>query len=290
MTSSSTAAGNFLQLKGLQKNFDGVVALRDVTLTVAEGEVVCIVGPSGCGKSTLLRAANWLTPPDAGEVRLGDEIVGSAPEGRVTSEQLRKLNGLRARIGMVFQQFNVWPHLNALENVVCPQMVVAKRSREEAETNARLKLAEVGLGDKMSDWPDNLSGGQKQRLAIARALAMDPVLMLLDEPTSALDPELVAEVLSVLQRLAENGMTMLIVTHELGFASRVADRVVFMEGGEIVEQGPPQTILRSPSTQRLQDFLEKLNMTAFQPDLEELPDPKARPEQLPKIEGPLPDL
>jgi polar amino acid transport system ATP-binding protein len=166
---------------------------------------------------------------------------------------------------MVFQQFNVWPHMNVLENVVCPQMVVAKRSRDIAEKKALASLAQVGLEDKKKDWPENLSGGQKQRLAIARVLAMDPALMLLDEPTSALDPELVSGVLAVLKQLAEKGMTMIIVTHELGFARSVADRVVFMEGGQIIEEGSPNVILRSPLTKRLQFFLEKLNITAFKP-------------------------
>jgi len=266
MNTNSTVTGTCLELIGLKKVFADTVALSDVSLTVAEGEVVCIIGPSGCGKSTLLRAGNWLTPPDEGEVRLGGQILGTAPTGHVTSKQLKNLNDMRARIGMVFQQFNVWPHMNALENVICPQVVVAKRSREEAEKNARNKLSEVGLADKMLDWPDNFSGGQKQRLAIARALAMDPVLMLLDEPTSALDPELVAEVLVVLQRLAEKGMTMIIVTHELGFASKVADRIVFMEDGQIIEEGSPKVVLKSPKTKRLQHFLEKLNMTAFKPN------------------------
>jgi len=213
----------------------------------------------------LLRTANWLTPADAGEVRLDGELVGNMPDPRSASKQAKGLNAVRARIGMVFQNFNVWPHLNVLENVVCPQMVVAKRSRNEAEKKALAALAEVGLADKNSDWPDNLSGGQKQRLAIARVLAMDPDLMLLDEPTSALDPELVSGVLAVLKRLAEKGMTMIIVTHELGFASSVADRVVFLEGGQIIEEGPPDVILRSPATERLRLFLDKLNITAFQP-------------------------
>jgi len=266
MNTNSTVTGTCLELIGLKKAFADTVALSDVSLTVAKGEVVCIIGPSGCGKSTLLRAGNWLTPPDEGEVRLGGQILGSAPKGHVTSKQLKNLNDMRARIGMVFQQFNVWPHMNALENVICPQVVVAKRSREEAEKNARNKLSEVGLADKMLDWPDNFSGGQKQRLAIARTLAMDPVLMLLDEPTSALDPELVAEVLVVLQRLAEKGMTMIIVTHELGFASKVADRIVFMEDGQIIEEGSPKVVLKSPKTKRLQHFLEKLNITAFKPN------------------------
>jgi polar amino acid transport system ATP-binding protein len=232
---------------------------------VPKGEVVCIIGPSGCGKSTLLRTANWLTPADAGEVRLNGELVGAMPDPRSTSKQARDLNAVRARIGMVFQQFNVWPHMNVMENVVCPQMVVGKRDRDIAEKKALAALAEVGLEDKKMDWPDNLSGGQKQRLAIARVLAMDPVLMLLDEPTSALDPELVSGVLAVLKQLAEKGMTMIIVTHELGFARSVADRVLFMEGGQIIEEGPPNLILRSPSTKRLQCFLEKLNITAFKP-------------------------
>ena len=165
-------------------------------------------------------------------------------------------------MGMVFQQFNVWPHLNVLENVVRAQMVVAKRSQAEAEAKDLKILDEVGLSDKIDQWPDHLSGGQKQRLAIARALAMDPILMLLDEPTSALDPELIGEVLSVLKRLVNNGMTMLIVTHELGFASKFGDRLVFMDGGEIIEEGIPKKILRMPKTQRLKMFLEKLNITS----------------------------
>ena len=257
--------GNFLEIIKIRKSFAGMTALQDVSLSVPKGEVVCIIGPSGCGKSTLLRTANWLTPADAGEVRLNGELVGAMPDPRSTSKQARDLNAVRARIGMVFQQFNVWPHMNVMENVVCPQMVVGKRDRDIAEKKALAALAEVGLEDKKMDWPDNLSGGQKQRLAIARVLAMDPVLMLLDEPTSALDPELVSGVLAVLKQLAEKGMTMIIVTHELGFARSVADRVLFMEGGQIIEEGPPNLILRSPSTKRLQCFLEKLNITAFKP-------------------------
>ena len=243
---------NFLEMTGLVKTFTGATALQDVSLNVAKGEVVCLIGPSGCGKSTLLRTANWLTPADAGEVRLDGELVGTMPDQRSASKQAKGLNAVRARIGMVFQQFNVWPHLSVLENVVCPQMVVAKRGRDIAEKKALTALAEVGLDDKKTDWPDNLSGGQKQRLAIARVLAMDPVLMLLDEPTSALDPELVSGVLTVLKQLAEKGMTMIIVTHELGFARRVANRVVFMEGGQIIEEGSPDVILRNPSTKRLE--------------------------------------
>ena len=257
--------GNFLEIIKIRKSFAGMTALQDVSLSVPKGEVVCIIGPSGCGKSTLLRTANWLTPADAGEVRLNGELVGAMPDPRSTSKQARGLNAVRARIGMVFQQFNVWPHMNVMENVVCPQMVVGKRNRDIAEKKALAALAEVGLEDKKMDWPDNLSGGQKQRLAIARVLAMDPILMLLDEPTSALDPELVSGVLAVLKQLAEKGMTMIIVTHELGFARSVADRVLFMEGGQIIEEGPPNLILRSPSTKRLQCFLEKLNITAFKP-------------------------
>ena len=268
MAVGTETKNNFLEMTRIRKSFGGMTALQDVSLSVAKGEVVCIIGPSGCGKSTLLRTANWLTPADAGEVRLDGELVGKVPDLRSTSMQARGLNVVRERIGMVFQQFNVWPHMNVLENVVCPQMVVAKRDRDIAEKKALAALTEVGLENKKTDWPDNLSGGQKQRLAIARVLAMDPVLMLLDEPTSALDPELVSGVLAVLKKLAEKGMTMIIVTHELGFARSVADRVVFMEGGQIIEDGSPDTILRSPSTKRLQFFLDKLNITAFKPKLD----------------------
>jgi len=252
----------FLELKGLHKKFGQITALNNVSLDVSKGEVIFIIGPSGCGKSTLLRTVNWLTPPDKGEVWLEGNIVGSL-SSKLTIGESKLLNNFRARMGMVFQQFNVWPHLNVLENVVRAQTVVAKRNKAEAESKALKILDEVGLSDKIEQWPDHLSGGQKQRLAIARALAMDPILMLLDEPTSALDPELIGEVLSVLKRLVNNGMTMLIVTHELGFASKFGDRLIFMDGGEIIEEGIPEKILSMPKTPRLKMFLEKLNITSF---------------------------
>lgn len=260
---TATLKYNFLELIGISKKFGDTVILRDLSLSVTKGEVVCIIGPSGCGKSTLLRIINWLTSADLGEVRLDGKLVGATPDFRPVSTQLKTATSMRAKIGMVFQQLNVWPHLNVLQNVVCPQIVVAKSSRELAEQKAITALKEVGLEDKILDWPDNLSGGQKQRLAIARVLAMDPVLMLLDEPTSALDPELVSGILALLKQLSDKGMTMLVVTHELGFASRVADRIVFLESGEIIEQGSPDIVLKSPKTERLKLFLEKLNTTAL---------------------------
>jgi len=195
-------------------------------------------------------------------LKLENNIIGSE-NGKLNVKQTKLLNDIRAKMGMVFQQFNVWPHLTVLDNVIKAQIVVAKRSKDSAESKAIKILSEVGLKDKIGEWPDNLSGGQKQRLAIARSLAMDPVLMLLDEPTSALDPELVGEVLSVLRNLVNNGMTMLIVTHELGFASKFGDRIVFMDKGEIIEEGAPKKILRDPETERLKMFLEKLNITSF---------------------------
>ena len=262
---TATLKYNFLELIGISKKFGDTLILRDLSLSVTKGEVVCIIGPSGCGKSTLLRIINWLTSADLGEVRLDGKLVGATPDFRPVSTQLKTATSMRAKIGMVFQQLNVWPHLNVLQNVVCPQIVVAKSSRELAEQKAITALKEVGLEDKILDWPDNLSGGQKQRLAIARVLAMDPVLMLLDEPTSALDPELVSGILALLKQLSEKGMTMLVVTHELGFASSVADRIVFLESGEIIEQGSPDIVLKSPKTERLKLFLEKLNTTALEP-------------------------
>lgn len=256
-----TEGAKFLELIDITTIFDGLTALDNVSLTVAKGEVVCIIGPSGCGKSTLLRTVNWLTPPNSGTLRLESKIVRQAPQPRETAASVRTLNGYRARVGMVFQQFNTWPHLTARENVVRPQTVVLGRSLSEADAKAIQMLHDVGLSEKIDDWPEMLSGGQKQRLAIARALAMDPILMLLDEPTSALDPELVAGVLAVLKALATHGMTMLVVTHELGFAAQVADRVVFMEAGRIVEEGPPSQVLRAPKTDRLKMFLAKLAVT-----------------------------
>jgi ABC-type polar amino acid transport system ATPase subunit len=249
-----------ISVRGVEKNFGEITALRGVDLDVGQGEVVCVIGPSGCGKSTLLRVINWLQPPDAGQVYIDGEQVGETlgANGRAQPRPAREINAVRARVGMLFQNFNVWPNMSALENVVRPQVVVLQRTRAEAEAIALSLLKRVGLVDQVDQWPDTLSGGQLQRVAIARALAMDPIVMLLDEPTSSLDPELVGEVLAVLQELATGGMTMIVVTHELGFAKNVANRIIFMDGGLIVEDGPPEQILRAPKTERLKQFLDML--------------------------------
>jgi ABC-type polar amino acid transport system ATPase subunit len=249
----------FLSVQNLTKRYGDVAAVDGVDLEVARGEVVCIIGPSGCGKSTLLRCINRLEEPDNGVVRLEGVRIGDvALAGGVQRRRGRELDRMRARIGMVFQQFNIWPHLSVRENVTLPQVVVLKRDRGEATRAAVALLNRVGLGDKIDAWPAELSGGQQQRVAVARALAMKPVVMLFDEPTSALDPELVGEVLKVMRDLARDGMTMLTVTHEMGFAKHVADRVVFMDAGRIVEDGAPATVLDRPESDRLKQFLDRV--------------------------------
>ena len=249
-----------VQLESVEKRFGRTEALRGVDLEVSRGEVVCIIGPSGCGKSTLLRCVNGLHRPDGGRCRVDGQDIDAFGRGGWLSRwrDSRALDALRARVGMVFQQFNVWPHLTTLENVTKAPVVVKGERSEQARAKATALLSRVGLEDKLGAYPEELSGGQQQRVAIARALAMEPILMLFDEPTSSLDPELVGEVLAVMQELATDGMTMIVVTHELGFANRVADRIVFMESGRIVEVGPPRQILRDPHTERLRQFLSKL--------------------------------
>lgn len=255
----STEHGS-LSLRGIEKSFGEIHALQGVDLDVSPGEVVCIIGPSGCGKSTLLRTINWLEPPDAGRVYINGEQIGETVDanGKMRPSTESEINKIRSHVGMLFQNFNVWPNMSVLENVVRPQIVVLQRTRAEAEEIALPLLGRVGLGDQVDKWPDALSGGQLQRVAIARVLAMDPIAMLLDEPTSSLDPELVGEVLAVLQELAKGGMTMVVVSHELGFAKNVADRIIFMDKGKIVEEGPPEQILHDPQSERLQQFLDML--------------------------------
>ena len=258
---NTTTAPALLRMTSLVKTFGDIHALRGVDLHVRRGEVVCIIGPSGCGKSTLLRCANWLEQPDEGSVILDGEYIGRKPvgDGRIRPQTSDALNRMRSRIGMVYQQFNVWPHLCVLENVTRAQIVVLKRTPQFAVTRARELLAQVGLTEKEAEFPDRLSGGQLQRVAIARALAMDPKILLLDEPTSALDPELVGDVLGVLRDLTASGMTMMIVTHELGFARHAADTLVFMDRGEIVERGEPDNLLANPQSERLREFLQQLD-------------------------------
>ena len=236
---------------GLTKRFGGVVALDGVDLSVATGEVVAVIGASGSGKSTLLACLNHLDAPDAGEVW----IDGSRLDRRAGERALRRR---RADIGMVFQHFNLFPHMSVLQNVVEAPIAVRGLPRAEAEDRARALLASVGLAEKERAFPAELSGGQQQRVAIARALAMRPKVMLFDEPTSALDPELVDEVLRVMRGLAEDGMTMIVVTHEMGFAEDVADRLVFFDAGRIVESGPPRDVLRDPTQPRTRAFLNRL--------------------------------
>ncbi|HET6498484.1 MAG TPA: amino acid ABC transporter ATP-binding protein [Coriobacteriia bacterium] len=235
-----------VSIRGLQKSFDDLEVLRGVDLDVAKGEVVVILGPSGSGKSTLLRCVNRLEEATGGQIFV---------EGVEITDHKTDINKVRERVGMVFQSFNLFPHLTALGNVMLAQRKVHGRSRREAERIARERLERVGLSEKADVFPIQLSGGQQQRVAIARALAMDPHVMLFDEVTSALDPELVREVLEVMKSLAKGGMTMMVVTHEMGFARDVADRVIFMDEGIIVEQGSPEEVFDHPRSERTKDFL-----------------------------------
>jgi polar amino acid transport system ATP-binding protein len=241
------ADGPMLKLEGVHKHFGQLHVLRGVSLSVDRGGVVCVIGPSGSGKSTLLRCINLLEPPDEGRIFLeGQEITGA---------QKADVNFVRRRVGMVFQQFNLFPHRRAIDNVSLAQETVLGRSAGEARAKSKALLERVGLSDKVDEYPERLSGGQQQRVAIARALAMDPHVMLFDEVTSALDPELIKEVLDVMRELASEGMTMVVVTHEMGFARDVADHVVFMDGGVVVEEGPPEQVLSEPRHERTKRFL-----------------------------------
>ena len=238
-----------IEVRDLHKSFGDLEVLRGIDLEVEAGEVVCVIGPSGSGKSTLLRCVNLLEAPTSGTV-----IV----DGAELTDPESDLDAVRRRIGMVFQQFNLFPHLSVLGNVTIAQRKVLRRSAAEAEKAARVNLERVGLSDKIDAYPAQLSGGQQQRVAIARALAMGPSVMLFDEPTSALDPELVGDVLAVMRGLAIEGMTMMVVTHEMSFAREVADRVIFMDGGVIVEEGPAAELIGSPATDRARTFLSRV--------------------------------
>ncbi|WP_309237717.1 amino acid ABC transporter ATP-binding protein [Streptomyces albidus (ex Kaewkla and Franco 2022)] len=238
-----------IRVEGLHKSFGELEVLKGIDVTVRPGEVVCVIGPSGSGKSTLLRCVNLLEEPTAGTVALsGTELTDPDVD----------IDRVRRRIGMVFQSFNLFPHLSVLDNLTIAQRRVLGRGKDEAERIGRANLRRVGVSEKESAYPAQLSGGQQQRVAIARALSMDPELMLFDEPTSALDPELVGDVLAVMRRLADEGMTMMVVTHEMSFAREVADRVVFMDGGVIVEEGPPSRVIGDPQHQRTRTFLSRV--------------------------------
>ncbi len=243
-----------LRIRGLGKAFGDNTVLDGIDLDVGRGETVCLLGPSGSGKSTLLRCINWLERPDRGQVYLGTQQVGLRPGGHVPMND-SELAQLRTRIGMVFQHFALWPHRTVLENITEAPLYAQRRPRSEVLPEAEALLAKVGLSDKRDAYPARLSGGQKQRVGIARALMMRPELLLFDEPTSALDPELVGEVLAVMQALAQDGMTMVVVTHEMAFARDAATRVVFMDRGAIVESGEPHAFFTAPQTDRARQFL-----------------------------------
>ena len=247
-----------IEMRAVGKSFGAHRVLRGVDLEIAKSEVVCLIGPSGSGKSTLLRCVNFLEAYDAGEVFVDGRLIGYdiAADGRRRPMPGRRLREMRREIGMVFQHFNLWPHMTALDNVAEPLRRVRGLAKGEANARAVDMLKRVGLADKASAYPQRLSGGQQQRVAIARALAMQPRLMLFDEPTSALDPELVGEVLEVMRGLAAEGMTMLVVTHEMGFAAHVADRIAFIDGGRIVESGPPKHVLHESREPRVRQFLQ----------------------------------
>lgn len=238
-----------ISCKNIVKKFDNLEVLKGIDLDVAPGEVVVIIGPSGSGKSTFLRCMNRLEAADLGAITINGKIIDSKES---------TLNKLRQEIGMVFQQFNLFPHMTVMENIIEAPVLLKKMTKDQAKKKGLELLKKVGLEEKANEYPNRLSGGQKQRVAIARALAMEPKIMLFDEPTSALDPELVGEVLTVMKQLAKEGMTMVVVTHEMGFAREVADRVIFMDGGSIVEQGSPEMIFETPQHERTKEFLGHL--------------------------------
>ncbi len=238
-----------IRITNLKKSFKDLEVLKGINIDVHRGEKVVVLGPSGSGKSTMLRCINALEVPDSGTILV---------DGVEVTSRHTNLNLLREHLGMVFQRFNLWPHKTVLENVMLGQMVVSGRTREEARAKALQTLERVGLASKANDYPARLSGGQQQRVGIARALAMEPKAILFDEPTSALDPELVGEVLAVMKSLADEGMTMVVVTHEMGFAREVADRVIFMDGGIIVEEGKPEDVLVHPKEERTKAFLKRV--------------------------------
>jgi polar amino acid transport system ATP-binding protein len=240
---------SIIELRKIRKSFGSNEVIHDVSFSVEKGEVVCIIGPSGSGKSTLLRCINGLETYQGGEIIVHGERVDSSS---------RRIRQVRTRVAMVFQRFNLFPHRTALENVAEGPIHVKKEPREQVLARSRELLERVGLGAKIDAYPAQLSGGQQQRVAIARALSMNPDAILFDEPTSALDPELVGEVLTVMRALADEGMTMVVVTHEMGFAREVADRVLFLDGGVLVEQGPPDEVLGRPTNPRTRDFLRRL--------------------------------
>ena len=250
---------SMIRTEHVSKKFGSLEVLKDVSLEVENGEVICIIGPSGAGKSTFLRSLNQLETITGGKIFIEDELFLHREHDRtVESMDKKRHKELMLEMGMVFQHFNLFPHKTVLENLMLAPMTVKGQTREEVEPLARRLLEDVGLSDKADEYPSKLSGGQKQRVAIARALAMQPKIMLFDEPTSALDPELVGEVLNVMKKLAEEGMTMLCVTHEMGFAREVADRVVFMADGVIMEQGVPEEIFNHPQNPRTQQFLQSI--------------------------------
>lgn len=244
-----------LYVAGLSKHFGKLQVLSDISFSVERGETICLLGPSGSGKSTLLRCINWLERPDAGRVYLKGEEIGVTGHGLVMKD--RELSRLRTRMGMVFQHFALWPHLTVLQNVMEAPVQVQKRAKADVEAEALALLAKVGLSEKRDVFPSRLSGGQKQRVGIARALAMKPDVLLFDEPTSALDPELVGEVLVVMRELASEGMTMVIVTHEMAFARDVASRILFLDQGRLVESGSPTDFFTRPQTERARQFIQR---------------------------------
>ena len=244
-----------LTVAALSKAFGPVTVLDDINLQVQRGETICLLGPSGSGKSTLLRCINWLEKPDSGQIYLNGERVGVTTGGVLMGD--RQLSCIRTRIGMVFQHFALWPHLTVLQNIMAAPIYVQRRPKAEARKEAEGLLASVGLSDKRDAFPSKLSGGQKQRVGIARALAMRPELLLFDEPTSALDPELVGEVLLVMRKLASDGMTMIVVTHEMGFAREAASRIVFLDRGRVVETARPDEFFLTPASDRAKQFLQR---------------------------------